>query len=425
MTRNLKLSATIIPPERTYWIRHPAVLWGAFIVIHAWLGWLALTAPGDPLYDVIHVYFYWVQHAIAGDFVVGIDTVWVYPILAFVPMLLAAIPGMSTYVVSWLVLVTLVNAVAFWVLIGGGHIPVRHVYAAWWWLVLLLALGPVALGRIDSIATAVTLIGLLFVLSRPGLSGGLLAVAAWIKIWPALLLAAAVVVLRRRLRITVAALITSVVVASIALMLGSGRNVLSFLILQISRGVQIEASVAMPYLWLAAAHVPGFDIYFNQDFITNQVLGTGVQIVAVGLLILLMLIAGLLLLLGFDLVHRGVSGPTVLAPLALALTAALIAFNKVGSPQFVGWLAAPIVLGLVLDRTRFRVPAMLVLVIALLTQLIYPFFYESLLHHEPETVLLLTVRNLLEFILLGWAVWRLMFLRRRETIDSSHISTVE
>jgi hypothetical protein len=40
----------------------------------------------------------------------------------------------------------------------------------------------------------------------------------------------------------------------------------------------------------------------------------------------------------------------VLPPLVLAITTALILFNKVGSPQFVGWLAVPIVFGLVAAR---------------------------------------------------------------------------
>ena len=48
-------------------------------------------------------------------------------------------------------------------------------------------------------------------------------------------------------------------------------------------------------------------------------------------------------------------------PLALAITTALILFNKVGSPQFVTWLAVPIVFGLVASRTgrgpSFRVPS--------------------------------------------------------------------
>ena len=42
--------------------------------------------------------------------------------------------------------------------------------------------------------------------------------------------------------------------------------------------------------------------------------------------------------------RRGVPGAELLPPLALAITTALILFNKVGSPQFVTWLAVPIVL---------------------------------------------------------------------------------
>ena len=96
-------------------------------------------------------------------------------------------------------------------------------------------------------------------------------------------------------------------------------------------------------------------------------------------------------------------------PLLLALVVTLIAFNKVGSPQFMGWLAAPVIFGLLIRRAAWRAPALLVAVLAALTQLIYPYLYDWLLVAHPAMVLLLTLRNLLEFVLLGWAVreiWR-------------------
>ena len=82
----------------------------------------------------------------------------------------------------------------------------------------------------------------------------------------------------------------------------------------------------------------------------------------------------------------------------------MIAFNKVGSPQFIGWLAAPVIFGLLVRPATWRLPAVLVAVLAALTQLIYPYLYDWLLVAHPSMVLLLTLRNLLEFVLLGWAV---------------------
>ena len=68
---------------------------------------------------------------------------------------------------------------------------------------------------------------------------------------------------------------------------------------------------------------------------------------------------------------------------SFALTAALIVFNKVGSPQFMTWLVAPIVLGLVLDRRRWRSVAVFALVVAALTQSVYPLTYDGLLLAAP------------------------------------------
>jgi hypothetical protein len=86
------------------------------------------------------------------------------------------------------------------------------------------------------------------------------------------------------------------------------------------------------------------------------------------------------------------------------MTTALVAFNKVGSPQYIGWLAVPIVFGLVIDRQRFQVPALITLVIALITQAFYPYLYLELLNLNPWLIAVLSVRNVLEFVLLGYAI---------------------
>ncbi len=98
---------------------------------------------------------------------------------------------------------------------------------------------------------------------------------------------------------------------------------------------------------------------------------------------------------------------TLFPPLALALVLALIVFNKVGSPQYVSWIIAPLVVGLVIDRQRWWGPAALALAIALLTQLVYPITYSLMLAAWPVPSALLTLRNVLLVVLLGWVVVRL------------------
>jgi len=110
--------------------------------------------------------------------------------------------------------------------------------------------------------------------------------------------------------------------------------------------------------------------------------------------------------------RRGAADLEVLAITAFGFVSAVIAVNKVGSPQFVTWLAVPVILGLSTAATgrgaSFRFPAALSLVIALLTQVIYPSFYQQLLALNVWMLLILSARNLLYLVLLAWAVWSLV-----------------
>jgi hypothetical protein len=373
-----------------------------------------------PYGDVSFVYSFWAHQAIAGGQIVGIDTEWVYPILAFIPMVIPTLGGLTLgeitqtdfYPYAWISLVVLVNAVVFSFLIGAWNrstsgratSPSVRIVAAWWWLGFLLCLGPIAVARIDSIATPIALMGLVFAISRPTVATTLLTIAAWIKVWPAAIVGTLWVAGRGRTRIVVAAAMTSAVVVSIALVLGAGGNVLSFLTQQTGRGLQVESPASNFFVWMAAARVPGFSVYYDQALLTFQVSGAGADIVAQLSTLLLVAIAILVLAIGMDAKKHGAVPLRILGPLALAMTTALVAFNKVGSPQYIGWFAVPIVFGLVIDRQRFQIPAILTLVIALLTQAFYPYLYLELLALNPWLIAILTVRNVLEFVVLGYAI---------------------
>ncbi len=77
------------------------------------------------------------------------------------------------------------------------------------------------------------------------------------------------------------------------------------------------------------------------------------------------------------------------------------------------WIIAPLAIGLVIDRRRWWPPAVLALVMALVTQLIYPLLYGELLAAQALPAVLLTARNLLVAALLVWAVVRVARLPRR------------
>src|SRR5690606_12240034 len=109
----------------------------------------------------------------------------------------------------------------------------------------------------------------------------------------------------------------------------------------------------------------------DDEILTYQVFGPAVDVVAAAMTPLLALVVASLVGLALWLLGRGVTPESLLPTFALAIVTGLIAVNKVGSPQFVTWLSAVVILGLIASANggpSFRFPAALVLVIALLTQ---------------------------------------------------------
>jgi Glycosyltransferase family 87 len=395
----------------------PFSLWTMFVLAHLWLGLLNLYARGQPLGDVTLVYKFWTDQAIQANFWVGIDSVWVYPILALVPMLIAALAGPTLYASTWLSLVMLLNAVAFATLTRWGRSRENN-GAAWWWVAFLFLLGPIALGRIDSITVPLAIVGLLLIASRPRVAAVVLSIATWIKVWPAALLIAIAIAARERRVVVFVAAVTSVSIVIIALVFGSGLNVFSFITQQTARGLQIESPVSTIWLWRAAAGEPGTVLYYDRTILTYQVSGAGTQLAGAIVTVLLALAFLGVCALGILALRRGAEVEQLLPVLTLGLVVSLIAFNKVGSPQFASWLAVPIILGLVTSANRggrsFRTPAIIVLVIAALTQLVYPYLYGFLISLNPVMLIIITARNVLLVVLFGWAVAALWQLSRTD-----------
>lgn len=382
-------------------------LWIGFVAVHFWLGMLALFGPGFPLGDVVVVYKQWIDQVVVNDFWVGIDAPWVYPVVAIVPMLAAFALGPDLYGSTWISIVMLLDAVAF-ASITGWLASKNRAVVAWWWLGFLVLLGPIAVARIDAITVSLAIVGVLLLATRPTAAGVVLAVATWIKVWPAAVIAAVVIASRHRRDVVVAALGTSAVVVAFALLFGSGAHVFSFITEQTGRGLQVEAPITTFWMWAAALGAPNTYVYFDNDILTYQVVGSGVSVAAAVMTPILAVVALGVAGVGVWAVRRGAAAADLIAPLSLAIVVTLIAFNKVGSPQFISWLAVPVVLGLatrLAGRGRpFAVPAGLVLLVAALTQSFYPYLYNDLLSLDPVLLALLTLRNLLLFVLLAWAV---------------------
>lgn len=385
-----------------------AVLWIAFAVVHLLVAWLGFVYPNQPMGDVYYVYEPWARQVVEGNGIPGVTEAWIYPPVALVPMLLAlALEWIAGYEVAWALIVTICDAVVFAMLVGRGTSRGRSV-GAWFWLAFILLLGPVGMYRLDGITVPLAIAGCLWLIGRPWLASALLAVATWIKVWPAAILAAAFIAVRRRLPIFGAAVIASAVALLTVAAAGGTAHALGFVTGQTDRGLQLEAPISLFYLWQAVAKVPGSFLYYDHAILTFQVTGPGVGAVVAAMTPILLVGMVAIVAVGSFKAWRGASFVTLFPPLALSLTLAFIVLNKVGSPQYLTWIIAPLVFGLVVDRRRWSAPALSGLVAAFLTQLIYPLTYGMLLMPDPVAVGILTLRNALLVAMLAWIVVRLV-----------------
>ncbi|MBO3083090.1 glycosyltransferase 87 family protein [Cellulomonas fengjieae] len=381
-------------------------------------GWLALVGlvliPQEAFWD-LDLYRYWMWLGInRGEWPV-LSGSWVYPAGAIVPMLLAGVAGTGggpAYAGVWVVLVTVLDAVAVAVLLRARR-PGRPEEApttlgAWWWLAFLALLGPVAMGRLDAVIAPVVVVALSIALDHPRITSALLTAAAWVKVAPGALVVALFVAVRRPWRsVVVPAAIVSVAVVGVVAALGGITHVASFLTEQEERGLQIEAPGATPWL-VAGLFSPSVERYLNEPIVTWEIRGPGSQAAAdvLGALFFVALGAAALLLwwrrehLGARMWAGGVARTELLVRGALLLTLAMLVFNKVGSPQYMGWLAPPVAVALALRLPGWRTTAWLVLGVAGATQVVFPWFYPEVLSGGVAVTLTLAARNVALVVLL-------------------------
>ncbi|SKA88837.1 Protein of unknown function [Agreia bicolorata] len=399
-------------PESEVFEKPRTLVWG-FVGLHIvyFLGLLpnilAGTVEGD-----LPLYRRWAVAAETFGQWPGIHFEWVYPIGAILPISISNIAGPQFYQLLWFVLIAALNAASIVALSNRGRSR-RGILASWWWLGILTLLSPVALLRLEGITAPLVIIALVMIARRPIVASALLALATWIKVWPAAIFLAILGAFpRRRIAIATGA-VFSVGVAVIVWAMGGLQYLLGFAQMQTSRGLQLEAPVTTPWLWLAIFDRPGSHIVNNTAIATREVVGPYDHI-AVALMTPAMALAvvGVLALVVWA-KHRGADTQKLLLVASLALATTIVVFNKVGSPQYMLWLAPIIAVGITQGWRAWRVPALLMVAISVLTTFVFPILYMQLIAGHPGVAMLLTGRNLLLVVLLGWAVRELIYLGAR------------
>lgn len=393
-------------------------------VIGAWIGWIIARillvsmcrldtgADGDVIY-----YFTGIYGSRAKDMTE-------YPDVGAWPTLVVSWfsgQDLSSYINDYIVMCLLVDG-AFLALLLRRHAHNRRaILAAWFWIIFGTAAGPVLLMRLDLFpALAVAGAGAFFI-SRPNVAAGLLALATTMKLWPGVLAVALVDRVTRahtwvRLMVFVA---TGAALSAVTVLTQGVDRLLSPLNYQGERGLQIESLPASIAIVQAHLNPRQYSIFYasSKSFeITGPGVDTAIAISTVSMAVLLFFAVS------FALYRFCAGGWTTHSAQALCvlLVLALIATNKVFSPQYIVWIG-PLLAVLVRQSSRRGVAwlkgflALCAIIAAGLGTYIFPFNYASIT--DPgfglnAAVICLVVRNSLILVMtLGALAWFIAELR--------------
>src|SRR5215218_3378976 len=240
---------------------------------------------------------------------------------------------------------------------------------------------------------------------RPWITGALTGLGAALKLWPALLFPSFLAHRPDRRAVTWGFLGVGLGLALLSLILGGWIRLVSPLTWQSGRGLQIESLWATP-LMMARAVRPGEWIVDYSKFHAYEIFGPGVS--ALLLFSNLATVAGLVVIIA--LYVRGFRNPqptpVAIGLVVLATVAIMTITNKTLSPQYLLWLGGPMAALLILrgqateqEKPTLRRLAIQLLVLAALTQLVYPLLYNGLLGRHGMAMIIIstvvtTVRNL-------------------------------
>ena len=384
-------------------------------------------------YVIGDVYYY--QRKIAAMFEVGLpNTLNEYPTpvawILTIPYVLGA--GSQTgYAIAFVAGMMALDAGFTYLL--WRHNGRRHDRSITFWLLFVLLIGPLSYLRFDILPAVLAGAAVLYARRVPWVTGALTGLGAAIKLWPALLWLAFLAHKPARKPVTIAFLASGVGLALLSLIFGGWTRLVSPLTWQSGRGLQIESIWATPLMIARAADPQRWTVGFSA-FQAFEIFGAGVPT--------LLLLSNIATVLGLGtMIALYVRGFRASAPdqvaiglVVLSIVAIMIVTNKTLSPQYLLWLGGPMAALLLVKRTEvtererrtIRRLAAQLLVLALLTQLVYPVLYGGLLREQGQALLILAtfVTALRNLGLLAFTVelviqaWRFLGVKRASELSS-------
>jgi hypothetical protein len=206
------------------------------------------------------------------------------------------------------------------------------------------------------------------------------------------------------------------------LIFGGWSRLISPVTWQSNRGLQVESIWATP-LMLARAARPGQWIVDMSQYQAYEIFGPGVHPwITISSVATLLGLAVIILLTIRAFRHNG-STPVAIGFVIVATVAIMTITNKTLSPQYLLWLGGP--MGALLAFRPRATPeeqpaidrmARQLLILAILTQLVYPLLYDSLLGLQSQGMIIFStvvtaIRNLALVVFTVeacWLAWRML-----------------
>jgi Glycosyltransferase family 87 len=324
------------------------------------------------------------------------------------------------YLIAFVILMLALDALftyALWRSAGRRHDTAIDI-----WLIFVTLIGPLSYLRFDMLPAVLAGGALLAARRKPWVTGALTGLGAAVKLWPALLIGAFMSYRSDRRPAGTAFVIVGFGLALVSLIFGGWLRLISPLTWQSDRGLQIESIWATP-LMLTRALRPDRWIVDISQYQAYEIFGPGVDgWITISNMATLLGLVMIILLTVRAFRHDG-STPVAIGFVIVATVAIMTITNKTLSPQYLLWLGGPIAALLALrpQATPNELPAInrmsgQLLILALLTQLVYPLFYDSYLgrHGQPMIIVstvVTAVRNLALVVFTVeacWLAWRML-----------------
>ncbi|MFL6063775.1 MAG: glycosyltransferase 87 family protein [Friedmanniella sp.] len=300
------------------------------------------------------------------------------------------------YLVAFIALMLALDGVFAWaVWRSAGR---RHESSLDFWIIFVLLIGPLAYLRFDILPAVLAGGALLVARVRPWLTGALTGLGAAVKLWPALLVGAFLAHRPTRRPTAWGFVLVGFGLALVSLLTGGWSRLVSPLTWQSDRGLQIESIWATPVM-VARAVSPASWLVDISKYQAYEVFGPGV-----GTLLLLSTLAtvlglGVIVALLVRAYRHPQPSAVAIGLVILATVAVMTVTNKTLSPQYLLWLGGPMTALLLLRRDEDQAQqrsvgrlARQLLLLALLTQLVYPLLYDGFLGRQgPAMVVVATL----------------------------------